>query len=515
MGFGRNQTPRLLHNPLHSHTPFHFLGSGPYNARMITRTKIVATVGPASADINVMRKLVQAGCDVFRINFSHGSNEQRLGFLENIRRIERETGEPIAVMADLCGPKIRVGLIEGGCVRLVEGGKITIQRQPVTGTASRISTTLRELVDCLQVGQNVLLDDGKLRFVVESRKADEVECRVIRGGTLSDGKGVNLPQTELKLSALTEKDRADVEWIASQDFDFVALSFVRSPKDVQELRDLLSQHGGERLHIISKIEKPAALEQIEGIMAAGDGVMVARGDLGVEMDLPAVPAAQKKIAALARKMGKVCIIATQMLESMTQSPTPTRAEVSDVANAVMDCTDAVMLSGETAVGKFPVEAVGMMNRIVEAAQDYHDHCSCRQPVGPSAGNTVRAIVSAVREVLSVTNVAVTAVFTVSGQTALLLAKGRLPSPILAISPDKHAVRRMCMYYGVDAFLAPAPEHTRDVLEIAERCALSRGLAKTGDNIVVLSGRPINASGAINTLVVHQAGSTAAAAPELL
>lgn len=469
---------------------------------MVIRTKIVATIGPASGDIHVMRKLVYAGCDVFRINFSHGDNEQRLGFLNNIRKVEQETGQPVAVLADLCGPKIRVGLIEAGQVLLEPDNMITIQRQPVAGSAQRISTTLEELVDSLQVGQTILLDDGRLRFTVEEKLSDEVRCQIVRGGVLSSGKGVNLPQTRLKLSALTEKDKRDVQWIVQNDFDYIALSFVRNERDVKELRDLLEGFGSD-LHIISKIEKPEAMQRIESIVNLSDGVMVARGDLGVEMDLPAVPAAQKKITSLARASGKVCIVATQMLESMTAAPTPTRAEVSDVANAVLDHADAVMLSGETAVGSFPVESADMMNRIVEAMQDYHDESNGVMAIPISANRTTRAMVCAVREVLSIEDIAAVAVFTVTGYTARLMAKSRLSCPILAISPDRKTVRRMCMYYGVDALEAPAPSHTRDVLNLAGKYAIDRGLALKGQKIVVLSGRPIGQAGRINTMVIHQ------------
>ena len=469
---------------------------------MAIRTKIVATIGPASAEPDVVRRLVQAGCDVFRINFSHGTDEQREQFLSGIRRVERELGRPLAVMADLCGPKIRIGEIDGGAVLLGENQRITIVREPVVGNAKRISTTLHELVDAVKPGQQILLDDGKLRLAVEGREgADAVVCRVLQGGMLAGGKGVNLPHTDLNLPALTEKDRRDAAWIAARDFDYVALSFVRCPEDVQQLRRLL-EDGGCGAHIVAKIEKPQAVEQIEGILQAADAVMVARGDLGVEMDLPAVPVAQKNIARLAQQAGKPCIIATQMLETMTTSPTPTRAEVSDVANAVLDHADAVMLSGETAVGKHPVEAVAMMDRIVRAMQVYHDQTAVALPVPHAAGLTMVAMAAAVREVLAVEEIAAVAVFTLTGTTARMLAKSRLTCPILAISPDPAVVRRMCLYYGVDAFQADAPPHTRDVLDLAAKYALQRGLAERGDKIVVVSGRPIGVPGNTNTLVVH-------------
>jgi len=469
---------------------------------MIIRTRIVVTVGPASGGRDVIGRLVQAGADVFRVNFSHGTSEQHEAFLRNIRDVEQEVGEPLAVMADLCGPKIRVGEIEGGSVLLAENQRVTICREPVVGAAGRFSTTLHELVDAVRPGQTILLDDGKLRLEVEDAASpDAIVCRVVRGGMLAAGRGVNLPHTDLNLSALTEKDRRDIEWIAGRDFDYVALSFVRSADDVRQLRGLLSDRGCGA-HIVAKIEKPQAVERIEQILDASDAVMVARGDMGVEMDLPAVPVAQKRIARLAQEAGVPCIIATQMLETMTTSATPTRAEVSDVANAVLDHADAVMLSGETAIGKYPVESVAMMNAIVREVQAYHDETAKGLRPPRSAAPTMAAIALAVRDILAVEDVAAVAVFTVTGTTARMLAKSRLPRPILAISPDLSAVRRMCLYYGVDAFRADTPPHTRDVLALAAKYAVQQDLARRGDKIVVVSGRPLGIPGSTNTLVVH-------------
>jgi len=473
---------------------------------MVIRTKIVATVGPACGSRDKLRELAEAGVDVFRVNFSHGDEAQREAFLRDIRLVEAELGGPLAVIADLCGPKIRVGPVRGGGVLLAAGQQVTIQRQPIEGTPQRISTTLEELIDCVAPGQAILLDDGKMRLEVTAvRPGEEVVCRVVRGGVLGSGKGVNLPQASLSLSALTAKDRRDAAWIAQRDFDYVALSFVRCADDVRRLRELLEASGGG-LQIIAKIEKPQAVEDIEAIVDAADAVMIARGDLGVEMDLPAVPVTQKRIAALAQRAGKPCIIATQMLESMTHSPAPTRAEVSDVANAVLDHADAVMLSGETAVGEFPVEAVRMMDATVRQIQGYHDATAGAVRVACPASRTTAALAAAVREVIASEAVAAVAVFTASGQTARVLSRSRLPVPIVAISPRREVVRRMCLYYGVAARQAPAPEHTRDVLALAERFAVEAGLTRPGEKIVVLSGRPIGTPGTTNTLVVHTVGA---------
>lgn len=477
---------------------------------MTIRTRILATVGPATASRKVLHEIFDAGCDAVRINFSHGDEPQREAFLTDIRAVEQERGEPIAVCGDLCGPKIRVGLIHGGAVLLTEGQDIVIQREPIEGTTTRISTTLAELVDDVTPGEAILLDDGKLRLeVVETRPPDEVVCRVIVGGILSSGKGVNLPHTKLKLSALTEKDRKDAVWIAQHDFDYVALSFVQRGADIEELRAILLANGCDA-QIIAKIEKPQALDHLDEILHAADAVMVARGDLGVEMDFPTIPVAQKRIAARARQMGKPCIIATQMLESMIESPIPTRAEVSDVANAVLDSADAVMLSGETSVGKFPVQAVAAMNRTVHAIQTYDDQTHTPEKVAYEASPTTAAIARAVRTILEAEDIAAIAVFTANGSTARMIAKNRPSCPILALTPSPRIARRTCLYYGVQAVVPRAdrvPEHTREILEMAADVAQQKGLAKPGDRIIVVSGRPILGPDRTNSIVIHTVGET--------
>ncbi|MDP6545998.1 MAG: pyruvate kinase [Phycisphaerae bacterium] len=470
---------------------------------MITRTKIVATLGPATSEIGVIRGLAEAGADVFRINFSHGDNEGRKALLDNIRAVEADMQQPLCIMGDLCGPKIRVREITGGSVLLGEGQEIVIQRADILGTARRISTTLEELAQQVEAGQTMLLDDGKIRLeIIEVTSGDEVRCRVTQGGMLAGSKGVNLPGTQLKISAITEKDRTDITWIATQDFDYVALSFVQVADDVIELRQLLDAAGcGAR--IVAKIERPQAIENIEAIIDVADAVMVARGDLGVEMDLPSVPVAQKRIARLCRLKGKPCIIATQMLESMTALPTPTRAEVSDVANAVQDLADAVMLSGETAVGEHPSAAVKMMDRIAAEMQLYHDGKHELGPVkGLEAPETLASLARAVHAIADAQEIAAIAAFTITGSTARVLSKQRPQCPILGISPELAVVRQMCLYYGVQSMQAGLVEHTTDVLELAAKFAVDRGVAEPGDNIIVISGRPLGKTGVTNTLVVH-------------
>ncbi|MBT3199137.1 MAG: pyruvate kinase [Phycisphaerales bacterium] len=473
---------------------------------MIVRTKIVATLGPATGDVKTIREIALAGVDMFRINFSHGDNAQRKELLDNVRAVEAELKRPLAVMGDLCGPKIRVRKIEGGSVLLGDGQEIVIQSADVLGTARRISTTLEELPQQVQVNQPLLLDDGKIRLEVTELTSDtEIRCVVTQGGILSGSKGVNLPGTQLKISPLTAKDRSDAAWIATQDFDYVALSFVQIADDICELRELLDAAGCQA-RIVAKIEKPQAIENIDSIVDVADAIMVARGDLGVEMDLPVVPIVQKRIARLCRLKGKPCIVATQMLESMTTSSTPTRAEVSDVANAVQDLADAVMLSGETAVGQHPVAAVRMMDRIAGEMQSYHDDDHELGPVDDiQAAETLASLTRAVHAITTTQPIAAIAAFTITGSTARILSKQRPQCPILGISPDPAVVRRMCLYYGVQAMQAGLVEHTTDVLDLASKFALDKGVAQPGDNIIVISGRPLGTTGATNTLVVHTVG----------
>jgi pyruvate kinase len=466
------------------------------------RTKTVATIGPSTNSVKMLVALAQHGCDVFRINFSHGNYAEHQRVLDNLDVARGEVGRALATLGDLCGPKIRVGNIAGGSVLLGEGQEFIVQRDPIEGNSNRISTSLVELADLVRPGQRILLDDGKLALeVVEPRGPSEFLCRVERGGILASGKGINLPHTELALSALTAKDRQDIGWIAQRGLDYVALSFVQSADDVLMLRRLLDQAGSDA-HIVAKIEKPKAVENIDEIIEVADAIMIARGDLGVEMSLAAVPVAQKRIARLCQSAGKPCIIATQMLESMTHASTPTRAEVSDVANAVLDHADAVMLSGETAVGKFPVEAVTTMNDVLSRVQAYDDETSLPRTVTYAPARTAAALAAAVREILATEDIAAVAVFTYTGTTVRMFSKNRLPCPILGISPDLAAVRRMCLYYGVITVKGDKVEHTRDVLAMAARFSVERGIARPGDRIVVVSGRPLGRIGTINTLVIH-------------
>ena len=469
---------------------------------MFKRTKIVATIGPASGSPDRLRELIAAGVDVFRINFSHGDEEQRGEFLTNIRAAEQETGRPVAICGDLCGPKIRVGMIEGETVNLQPGSEIVIQREPVDGTAERISTTLAELVDVVHVGNKILLADGRLRFeVVRTSPPEEFTCRVVVGGPLASGKGVNLPDTELPISALTEKDRQDISWIAKRDFDYVALSFVQRAADVDELRSLLRQHGSDAM-IITKIEKPQAIDNIDAIIDTADAVMVARGDLGVEMDFPVVPIVQKAIAHKCEVAAKPCIIATEMLESMISSPRPTRAEVSDVANAVFDHADAVMLSAESSVGAHPVAAVDAMSRIIVAAENFLDKYGDKETQTAGKQSTTAALTASVRQVMRMQDIAAIAAFTAQGYTARLMSKNRPKCPILALSSEPKVARRASLCYGVVPRIVEFPSDILSLLDQINSLAKELGLAASGDRIAVLTGHPVGTAGGTRGLIIE-------------
>lgn len=473
---------------------------------MLIKTKIVATLGPVSREREAIIALAEAGVDVFRLNFSHGTIEEHARTLKNVRAASRAIKQPLAVMADLCGPKIRVGQVAGGAVVLAPGSELVIQREPIEGTAQRISTTLPELIDKTKKGERLSMDDGRIRLeVVRARPPKEIACRVLVGGYLKSSKGLNLPETDLSdlVPALTEKDRRDVEWIVGQDIDYVALSFVQQAREIDQLRKILAA-GGSTAQIVAKIEKPQALKNIEAIVHATDAVLVARGDMGVEMDLPQVPVVQKRLVALCQRLGKCCIVATQMFESMIENASPTRAEVSDVANAVFEGADAVMLSGETAVGKYPVEAVKMMNAVCARVEHYlsDEHEDCVQHSELELAGTAEAMIKAVHHIVHTDRIKAVVVFTVAGTTARLLGKMRLEVPILALTPSRRVMQQACLFYGVHAEQTKKPKHTRDVLRMAGPRVRALSWAKKGDKIVVLAGRPLGTPGGLNTLVVH-------------
>jgi len=467
-------------------------------------TKIVCTIGPASQAPSTLEAMVRAGMDVARLNLSHGSHAQHAQVITRIRAISKKLKRPVGILLDLQGPRIRVGDLRAEAVRLKRGGRITLTTRPVKGTASRIPITYRNLARDVKPGDRILLDDGAIRLRVLSAAGTEVTCRVMEGGTLRPHKGVNLPGVDLHLPALTPKDRKDLAFGLAQGVDYVALSFVRRAEDVRALRRLLRRVGAAEMPIIAKLEKPEAVTHLEEILAAADGIMVARGDLGVEISLERVPSVQKHLIARANALRVPAITATQMLESMVTRPVPTRAEVSDVANALFDGTDAVMLSAETSVGKYPVEAVRMMARIIADAEASPLYPYRRILHDPEADLTFpvaisRAAVGTAHEIRAKAIVA----FTHTGRTARLASLARPRMPILAFTPHPATCRRMSLYWGVYPFLMPLMQQTDALIQEVERRLKAHRLAKRGDELVVLLGVPATRSGATNLMKLHR------------
>ena len=406
------------------------------------RAKIVATVGPASAGPEVLRELFLAGADVFRLNFSHGSHADHAARLAVLRELEAETGRPIGILADLQGPKLRVGRFADGPVILQQGQAFRLDIDPAPGDAQRVNLPHPEIFAALEPGAELLLDDGKLRLRVERCDAASADTRVLVGGRLSERKGVNVPGVLLPISALTAKDRADLDAALALGVDWVALSFVQRPEDLAEARALI----GGRAGLIAKLEKPSAIERLDEVIAASDAVMVARGDLGVELPAERVPAIQKRIVRVCRRLGKPVIVATQMLESMIESPVPTRAEASDVATAIYDGADAVMLSAESAAGKYPVAAVAMMNRIIEGTEadpQYRQLIEASHtPAEAGRADVAEAVCCAMRRTVALLQAAAIVCYTTSGHTSLRAARERPEAPILSLTPDLAVARRL-------------------------------------------------------------------------
>jgi pyruvate kinase len=468
----------------------------------VPRTKTVATVGPASRDPDVLGRMIDEGVDVLRINFSHGTLDEHARVLETIRDHGERTGAIVAVLGDLCGPKIRVGDLDGDAVTLTAGETLVIQRQPCTGTAERFSTNYDRLIDEAEIGARVLLDDGKLMLVVIEKRPDELVCTCRIGGKLRSHKGVNLPDTDLSVPALTDKDRLDLDWAINHELDYIALSFVRRPEDLYTLRKVLKERESD-MRIISKIEKPEAIEHLAEIIDASDAVLVARGDLGVEMDVARVPLLQKDITLRCRRAGKPVIIATQMLESMIESATPTRAEVSDVANAILDATDAVMLSAETAIGAYPLEAVRFINRIANETEGFSN--GIREPAPRVAAVSARvaaAVAQGASLLASELSARLVVVWTRAGNMPRLLAKQRFNPPIVGLSPDPRVCRRMALHYGVLPIRMQHPGREDLMLRQIEHSLLERNLTQPHDLIVVAAGTHFREGDAANALLIH-------------
>ncbi|MBB3952157.1 pyruvate kinase [Aureimonas jatrophae] len=467
------------------------------------RVKILATLGPASNDEAMIRKLHEAGADVFRINMSHADHDTMRETVARIRRVEAAVGHPIAILADLQGPKLRVGKFVDGKVDLHVGDEITLDDNPEPGNASRVFLPHPEILEAVQPGHRLLIDDGKLQLVAVAADGRSIRCRVVAGTRISDRKGVSLPDTTLATGALTEKDRRDLDAVLAENVDWIALSFIQRPEDLAEARKVSRGRAG----LMSKIEKPQAVERLDEIIELSDAIMVARGDLGVEMPLEQVPGIQKRMTRLARRAGKPVVVATQMLESMITAPVPTRAEVSDVSIAVFEGADAVMLSAESASGDYPVEAVATMDRIareVEKDPLYPGIIFAQRPAAEATG--ADAVSLAARQIAETLNVAAIVTYTATGTTGLRTARERPQIPIIALSPILGTTRRLTLAWGLDCV------HTEDATDLDEmvdkacRIAVQQGIARAGERIIVTAGVPLRTPGATNMIRIAYIGS---------
>ncbi|MCK0068370.1 pyruvate kinase [Kordiimonas laminariae] len=459
------------------------------------KTRIVATLGPASSSHERIKALFEAGVDVFRLNMSHGDHAGKEDLVKIIRSVEEEVGRPIAILADLQGPKLRCGTFADGKVLLEEGQRFTLDLTDVPGTKERVGLPHKEIFDAIEVGTNILLDDGKIRLEVTEIEDGKAHTAVLVGGYLSDRKGVNVPNAVLPLAALTEKDRADLAFALKAGADWIALSFVQRSADVAEAKKLV----GGKAAVMAKIEKPAAVDALDEIIELSDGVMVARGDLGVEEPVEKVPGIQKKIIRKARHAGKPVVVATQMLESMIQSPVPTRAEVTDVATAVADGADAVMLSAESAVGDFPCEAVAVMDRVAKRVEAEPDYMATGQELANANSRTEDAITAAARQVTKSIGAEAIVTFTTSGATAIRASRERPSAPILTLTPSTPIARRMAIVWGLHTVKTKDVDSFEEMIGKAKRMALRSNLAKAGDRIVVTAGVPFGTPGATNVL----------------
>jgi pyruvate kinase len=472
------------------------------------RTKILATIGPASHSEEMIHRLLTCGVDAFRLNFSHGKHEDHERVIRTIRDVAMELGRYVPIVGDIQGPKLRIGDVDG--VHHLESGQtLVISTEPRLGNAKEVSTPFTPLPNEVGIGQRILINDGLVELVVTSVDATHVTTRVIHGGPISSKKGMNFPDSELTIPAITDKDRKDVKFAVEQGLDYIAASFIRRKSDILDLRELLHEAGGDDIQVIAKLEKPQAIDNLDEILEVSDGVMVARGDLGVELPPEAVPIIQKKILARASRFGRFAITATQMLESMTSNSRPTRAEASDVANAIFDGSDAVMLSAETASGKYPVEAVQMMARIVFAAEANRQHVSHEWEREPFRKNSetdefTDALAGAANYAAEQLEAKYLVVFTQTGFAARLMSKFRPDVPIIALTPSSWVARRMNLLWGVQPFvLREAGEFHEQIVDRVDEYLLAKDIVRPGDRLVILMGSPIYQRAKTNLLRVHR------------
>jgi pyruvate kinase len=465
------------------------------------RGKIVCTLGPATSSAEMVKALVEAGMDVARLNFSHGDYADHEAAYQRVREASDATGRAVGILADLQGPKIRLGRFADGPTVWANGETVRITVQDCPGDHDRVSTTYKNLAKDAQPGDRLLVDDGKVALVVEHVDGDDVVCMVIEGGPVSNNKGISLPGMNVSVPALSEKDIQDLEFALRLGVDFIALSFVRSPADMELVREVMDRVG-RRVPVIAKLEKPEAIENLEAIVLAFDAVMVARGDLGVELPLEEVPMVQKRAIQMARENAKPVIVATQMLESMIENSRPTRAEASDVANAVMDGADAVMLSGETSVGKFPLEAVRTMARIIVAVEEN----STAAPPLTHTPRTKRGVISyAARDIGERLNAKALVAFTSSGDTVRRLARLHTPLPLLAFTALPEIRSQLALTWGTETFIVPELDSTDDMIKSVDHALLDLGRYQRGDLVVIVAGAPPGTVGSTNLIHVHRIG----------
>lgn len=471
------------------------------------RTRIVCTLGPATDSDEMVRALIRAGMDVARLNFSHGDHATHAARVERIRRLAREENATVALLGDLQGPKIRVGDIAGGSVVLATGADFTLTTRAVSGDSTGAHIEFPELPQSARAGDRILIDDGAIELQVVSTSASDVVTRVVEGGVLKPNKGVNLPGIPLDISALTDKDRQDAVFAIEQGLDYIALSFVRTAEDVLELKHLLAARHAF-IPVISKIEKPEAIDAFDAILDASDGVMVARGDLGVETPPEQVPIYQKMIIRKANAAGKPVITATQMLESMIENPRPTRAEASDVANAILDGTDAVMLSAETAVGKYPIEAVMMMARIAEVTESRVSYRAWTREQANERITLADSIGNAACEIAKQLNANLILALTSSGYSARMISRHRPQTPICAITSNERTRDRLALVWGIKCCLIMSGSTLDDIIEASLDTILEQGIAARGDRVVIVGGVPAGIAGKTNMIQVRIVGERA-------
>ena len=476
------------------------------------RTKIVATMGPACGSAEMLYTLFEAGVDVCRLNFSHGTLDDHLLMLRHIREAAARWNQPIAILGDLGGPKIRLGKIADnnghGGIPVKVGDELVIQRAACLGENLRVSSTYTNLVDDVQIGHRVLIEDGMLRFVCTEKNYNELRCNCTVGGILKSSKGINLPNTTVAVPSITDRDWECAQWAIENDLDYLALSFVRKAEDLALLREHLVNKGSD-IHLIAKIEKAEALRQIDAIVEQCDGLMVARGDLGVEMDVAQVPIIQKELIRRCRTAGKPVIVATQMLQSMIEQPSPTRAEVSDVANAIFDGTDAVMLSGETSVGRFPAGAVHTMAHIAEQTENYliQNHAGGEPMLKLKTMQLSAAVARGVWQIVQDLKAALVVLWSQTGATARIFSKMHFPVPIIALSSDHRALRRMALHYGVIPRELAPPADMVSLVGQVDKIVQEQNFAPTGSRIVIVAGSALGTPNTLNGVVIHTVGET--------